>query len=152
MMDYTIVPTNGAHIPALAALEDVCFSTPWTAQGLAEELENPQAHFLTALVGETVAGYIGVQEICGEGYVTNVAVLPEYRRRGIGRALLCAAIDGARARGCAFLTLEVRPSNTGAIRMYESLGFSVMGRRKSFYRSPSEDALIYTLFIKEENA
>ena len=145
-MERTIVPMDGTHVPAVAALEDVCFSTPWSAQGLAEELENPQAHVLTALVGETVAGYIGVQEISGDAYVTNVAVLPEYRRQGIGRALLCAAIDGARRRGCAFLTLEVRPSNADAIRLYVSLGFSLMGRRKGFYRDPAEDALIYTLF------
>ena len=139
------------HIPAIAEIERQCFSTPWTAQGLAEELGNPQAHFLAASESGTVAGYIGVQEICGEGYVTNVAVLPQYRRRGVGRALLLAALDGAGARNCAFLSLEVRVSNLPAIRLYESLGFAAQGTRKSFYRDPAEDAIIYTKFLKEEN-
>ena len=139
------------HIPAVAEIERVCFSVPWTAQGLREELDNPQAHFLVAADGGTVVGYIGVQEICGEGYVTNVAVLPPYRRAGIGRALLCAALDGARERECAFLSLEVRVSNTPAISLYTSLGFTAAGRRKNFYRDPAEDAVIYTLFLKEEN-
>ena len=140
------------HIHAIAALEKCCFSTPWTEQGLEEELHNPQAHFLTALAADTVAGYIGVQEICGEGYVTNVAVLPQFRRLGIGRELLRAAMEGARTRGCAFLSLEVRVHNADAIRLYEKLGFRMQGLRKNFYRNPTEDACIYTIYIKEENA
>lgn len=138
------------HIPAVAQIERQCFSVPWTAEGLAEELDNPQAHFLVAADDGTVAGYIGVQEICGEGYVTNVAVLPQYRCAGIGRALLRAALDGARARNCAFLSLEVRVSNTPAIRLYTSLGFTAQGIRKGFYRDPAEDAAIYTFYFEEE--
>lgn len=150
-MGYTIEPMRPQDIPAIAEIERQCFSTPWTAQGLAQELDNPQAHFLTALENETVAGYIGVQEICGEGYVTNVAVLPQYRRRGIGRALLLAALDGAKLRNCTFLSLEVRVSNLPAIRLYASLGFAAQGRRKNFYRDPPEDAVIYTNYLKEEH-
>lgn len=151
-MQVTIIPMQRGHIPAIAALEAICFSTPWTAEGLSEELENPQAHFLTALEAETVCGYIGVQEIRGEGYVTNVAVLPQYRRTGIARALLTAAVQGAKARGCAFLSLEVRTGNTAAIRLYESLGFRFVGIRKNFYRDPAEDACIYTLYMKEDES
>lgn len=138
------------HLSAVAALETVCFAAPWTREGLAEELRNPQAHFLVAEVHRETAGYIGVQEICGEGYVANVAVLPEYRRQGIGARLVRAAVDGARVRGCDFLSLEVRVGNEAAIRLYEKLGFRVQGRRKNFYRDPTEDALIYTIFLKEE--
>ena len=149
-MTYTIERMQPQHVPAVAGIEQACFSTPWTINGLAEELDNPQAHFLVAVSGGIVAGYIGVQEICGEGYVTNVAVLPRYRREGIGRALLRAALDGARARNCAFLSLEVRVSNQPAIRLYESLGFTAQGIRRAFYRAPTEDAVIYTNFLKEE--
>ena len=138
------------NLSAVAAIEAACFAAPWTAEGLAEELQNPQAHFLVAEAGGETAGYIGVQEICGEGYVTNVAVLPQYRRQGIGERLLRAAIDGARARGCAFLSLEVRVGNEAAIRLYEKLGFRAQGTRKNFYRNPTEDAYIYTIFLKEE--
>ena len=138
------------HLTAVADLETVCFAAPWTREGLAEELRNPQAHFLVAEANGETAGYIGVQEICGEGYVTNVAVLPEYRRQGIGARLVHAAVDGARARGCDFLSLEVRVGNDAAIRLYEKLGLRAQGRRKNFYRDPTEDAYIYTIFLKEE--
>lgn len=148
-MAIEIVPIRENHLNAVAALETVCFPTPWTREALAEELPNPQAHFLVAEADGAVAGYIGVQEICGEGYVTNVAVLPQYRRRGIGERLLREAACGAKARGCDFLSLEVRVGNEAAIRLYRRIGFSLQGRRKDFYRDPTEDALIYTLFFKE---
>lgn len=141
-----------SHLNAVAALETVCFASPWTREGLAEELRNPQAHFLVASADGAVAGYIGVQEICGEGYVTNVAVLPDLRRQGIGERLVRAAIRGARERGCDFLSLEVRVGNETAVRLYERLGFRQAGRRKDFYRDPTEDAWIYTIFLKEETA
>ncbi len=149
-MRIEIVPMRENHLDAVAALEMVCFSSPWTREGLAEELENPQAHFLAAEADGRTAGYIGVQEICGEGYVTNVAVLPQYRRQGIGARLVRAAVDGARARGCEFLSLEVRVGNEAAIRLYEKLGFRAQGKRKNFYRDPTEDAYIYTIYLKEE--
>lgn len=137
------------HLDAVAVLETVCFAAPWTREGLAEELRNPQAHFLVAERDGETAGYIGVQEICGEGYVTNVAVLPQYRRKGIGERLVREAVRGAKLRGCDFLSLEVRFGNEAAIRLYERLGFQRQGRRKAFYRDPTEDALIYTIFLKE---
>ncbi len=149
-MQMQIVPMRENHLDAVAALETVCFAAPWTREGLAEELSNPQAHFLVAEEDGVVAGYIGVQEICGEGYVTNVAVLPQFRRRGIGERLVREAVDGAHGRGCDFLSLEVRVSNEAAIRLYERLGFHREGKRKNFYRDPAEDAYIYTILLKEE--
>ena len=137
------------HIPALTALETVCFAAPWTAEGFAEELQNPLAHFLVAEDSGNVCGYIGVQEICGEGYIANIAVFPQYRRQGAASALLTAAIEGGKRRGCAFLTLEVRDSNDVAIRLYTRFGFRCVGTRKDFYRDPVEDAKLYTLFFEE---
>lgn len=149
-MQITIVPMRENHLTAVADLETVCFAAPWTREGLAEELRNPQAHFLVAEADGETAGYIGVQEICGEAYVTNVAVLPKYRRQGIGERLVREAVCGAKRRDCDFLSLEVRVGNDAAIRLYERLGFRVQGRRKEFYRDPTEDAFIYTIFLKEE--
>ena len=149
-MRIEIVPMRAQHLDAVAALETVCFAAPWTREGLAEELHNPQAHFLVAEADGAVAGYIGAQEICGEGYVTNVAVLPQYRCGGIGERLVREAIRGAAERGCDFLSLEVRVGNDAAIRMYEKLGFRMAGRRKNFYRDPTEDAYIYTITLKED--
>lgn len=142
-MNYTIIPMNKSHISAVANIEKVCFASPWTEEGIAEELENPLAHFLVA-VGEEVMGYIGVHEICGEGSITNVAVLPNFRCNGIGKALVSAAINGAKERNCEFITLEVRKSNFPAISLYSSLGFEQVGLRKNFYSSPTEDAVLMT--------
>lgn len=142
-MNYTIIPMNKSHISAVANIEKVCFASPWTEEGIAEELKNPLAHFLVA-VGEEVMGYIGVHEICGEGSITNVAVLPNFRCNGIGKALVSAAINGAKERNCEFITLEVRKSNFPAIFLYSSLGFEQVGLRKNFYSSPTEDAVLMT--------
>lgn len=142
-MNYTVIPMAGEHISAIADIEKICFHSPWTEQGLREELDNPLAHFLVA-AGDEVYGYIGVQEICGEAGITNVAVLPQYRGRGIGKALVAAAVQGAKERNCEFITLEVRESNTVAISLYASLGFENVGIRKGFYTNPREDAILMT--------
>ena len=82
--------------------------------------------------------------VCGEGYFDNIAVLPEFRRQGIGRAIVQALLDFARQHGGAFVSLEVRESNSGAFALYRMLGFRRVGRRRNFYTKPSEDALILT--------
>ena len=142
-MNYTIIPMDKSHISDIANIEKICFASPWTEDGIAEELENPLAHFLVA-VGDSVMGYIGVHEICGEGSITNVAVLPNFRCNGIGKALVSAAINGAKERNCEFITLEVRKSNFPAISLYSSLEFEQVGLRKNFYSSPNEDAVLMT--------
>lgn len=142
-MNFTVIKMKAEHIPEIAELEKQCFSQPWSENGLAEELENENSHFLVAFCDRLV-GYIGVQEICGEAYVTNVAVFENYRKKGIGRALVQAACNGAESRNCEFITLEVRESNSSAIALYESEGFAVAGIRKNFYSDPTENGLIYT--------
>lgn len=149
-MNYTIERMNTVHIPQIAILEKECFSQPWSESALADELKNENSHFLVAVCDE-VMGYIGVQEICGEAYITNVAVFENCRNLGIGRALLRAACVGAKNRNCEFITLEVRESNLPAIALYESEGFEKAGIRKNFYSSPTENGVIYTkYFVSEE--
>lgn len=147
-MTFEIVKMSAEHIPEIAKLETECFSQPWSENSLSEELKNENSYFLVA-VCEKVLGYIGVQEICGEAYITNVAVFGEYRKEGIGRKLLNEACNGAKLRGCEFITLEVRESNFAAIALYESEGFEKAGVRKNFYSAPTENGVIYTKnFIK----
>ncbi len=143
-MNYTLVKMSEEHISQLAELEKICFHSPWTEEGLREELTNSMAHFYVA-VADKVIGYMGVIEICGEANVTNVAVLPEYRGNGIGKALVKNAIDGAKNRECEFITLEVRESNLPAISLYKSFGFQQVGVRKNFYSDPTENALLMTI-------
>ena len=103
------------------------------------------AAFLVALDDEDhVAGYAGLLVVLDEGYITNVAVRPECRRNGIAQKLLQVFLDFAQAHKLAFLTLEVRASNYGAIALYGSRGFRSVGRRKNYYEHPKEDAIIMT--------
>ena len=138
----------------LAALELACFSRPWSRQMLAEELDNQCAAFLVALEPETekVIGYAGLLVAADEGYITNVAVDPSRRRQGVAAQLLQVFDNFARGNQLAFLTLEVRPSNTAAIALYQGFGFREVGRRRNYYDLPKEDALILTKYYTEEAA
>ena len=143
-----VVPMAEGHIAPLAELERVCFAHPWSAQALEEELENPLALFQVAEDEDgRVLGYVGVHFVGDEGFITNVAVSPAARRRGVGRALLQALTDYGAAQGMYRITLEVRVSNTPAIALYEGMGYTRDGVRPGFYRDPAEDAAIYSLYF-----
>lgn len=152
MKKIKIVPMAPEHLDALAALERVCFSRPWSRQMLADELDNQCAAFLTALEPDSdrVIGYAGLLVAADEGYITNVAVEPSRRRQGVAAQLLQVFDNFARANKLAFLTLEVRPSNEAAIALYRSFGFEEVGRRRNYYDLPKEDALILTKYYGEE--
>ena len=145
-----IEPMKAEHISGIAEIENRCFSMPWTEKSLSDELDNENAHFITAVFDGKVIGYVGVIEICGEADVTNVAVLPEYRRCGIGEKLMKEAESGAAERKCESITLEVRVSNTAAISLYNKSGYKQAGIRKGFYEKPKEDALLMTKYFNED--
>ena len=112
---------------------------------LAEELYNDCAAYLVAEdEQEQVTGYAGLQVVLDEGYITNVAVFPQYRKKGIATALIKRVFELAQEKKLAFVSLEVRLSNSAAIALYKKAGFKEEGRRKGFYRDPREDALIMT--------
>lgn len=144
-MTCEIKPMTAEYIPRAAALERACFSHPWSEELLREELESPNAVILAA-VGEDGAllGYAGLRTVLDEGYINNVAVDGRFRRRGVADALIDALADFGRDR-LAFLTLEVRASNAPAIALYAKHGFRSVGRRKSYYDDPKEDAILMTL-------
>ncbi len=149
-----IVPMTEDHLDALERLEKICFSRPWSRRMLAEELENACAAFLVAedaMTGE-VLGYAGLLVMADEGYITNVAVFPEARRGGVAAQIIEVFMNFAKGNHLAFLTLEVRPTNTAAIALYQSFGFEEVGRRKNYYDLPKEDALILTRYFEEEEA
>ena len=144
-----IVPMHPDHLDSLADLESLAFSTPWSYDALAEELQNPLAVFLVAedVDAESAVGYLGMHHILDEGFITNLAVHPAYRRQGIARSLLREAQEYAEAHDLARLTLEVRASNVPAIALYEGMGFTRDGIRPGFYDSPKEDAAIYSYYL-----
>lgn len=139
-MDYVLMTKT--HVPQVAALEALCFSMPWSERSIGNELTNPLSLWLVAVEGDVVVGYAGSQTVLGEADMMNIAVLPEYRKRGIGRQLLNALIVRLRTNAVHSLTLEVRTSNHEALKMYASLGFIQVGRRPGYYSAPKEDALI----------
>ena len=137
-----IVTMTVDHVPAVAELEKICFSDPWSANSVASELKNPLSLWLVALENGEVAGYIGAQTVPPESDMMNVAVHPDHRRKGIAEELVRTLCQQLQAAGSTSLTLEVRASNAGAIALYQKLGFVQVGRRPHYYRNPREDALI----------
>lgn len=129
-------------VAAVAALEAQIFSMPWSAAGFADTLLREDVIFLVAYEQDELLGYVGIYCTLDEGEITNVAVAPAARRRGIARALLTELKRQLACRNVAQIVLEVRVSNEPAIRLYEQLGFSVLGVRKNFYEKPTEDAYI----------
>ena len=133
---------NASHVSQIAQLEKRCFSDPWSEKSIASELENPLSLWLVAVEAGEVVGYVGSQTVLGETDMMNLAVAPEARRQGTGRALVLALVEALTEKGSRSLMLEVRVSNIPAQKLYESLGFSQVGRRPKYYVNPREDALI----------
>ena len=133
---------NSAHVPQIAQLEKLCFSDPWSEKSIETELSCRLSLWLVALDGDKVVGYVGSQTVIDESDMMNIAVHPDYRRRGIAEKLIDALTDALEEKGSHGLSLEVRASNGPAIALYEKLGFAQVGLRKNYYRNPKEDALI----------
>ena len=128
-------------VPAIAALERICFpADPWPTDLIARLLPG----FTLAAEDGALLGYLVLSSVLDEGSIDNIAVAPPYRRRGIGDALLADAVRRGREEGLSFITLEVRASNTPAVRLYEKHGFREAGRRRNYYEKPREDAIIMT--------
>ena len=138
---------RGDHVERMAELERLCFPMPWTRPMIAAELRNALAYYFVLERDGVCVGYAGMHLVVGEGYITNIAVDPAYRRAGLGRALLEALVNCGRERGADFLTLEVRQSNLAAQGLYRAFGFIEAGVRYGYYRQPEEDALLMTLYL-----
>ena len=138
-------------VPAVAEIENQCFSLPWSEQSLRDSVTREDTMFLvceenSAKEDETLAtgitGYIGMYLSFEEGDITNVAVAPQWRQKGYGEALVSKAIALAKEKQLEMILLEVRYSNAPAISLYKKMGFEEIGIRKKFYEHPVEDALI----------
>lgn len=136
------------HIPALHKLECLCFSSPWSEKSFEEELSNPLAVFLVAEDESGVLGYVGCHFVCGEGDITNVAVHPDSRRKGIAKALLKMLEAESERFEAEVINLEVRKSNFPAISLYKQLGYEECGERPNFYTKPAENAILMAKKVK----
>lgn len=131
------------HLNQVLEIEEVSFPSPWSYYAFAYELlQNNLAHYIVALNGQKVVGYSGMWLILDEAHITNVAVHPDLRQKNIGKSLMLEMIRLAVLNGSTGMTLEVRPTNTAARRLYELLGFEEKGRRKKYYTDNNEDAII----------
>ena len=138
-----------SDITEIAELEKECFSEPWSEDSLKDELTNETARFYVLRDNEKLLGYIGANNICGEVYITNVAVNSACRSKGYGKKIVNHLTRQSELEKALFVTLEVRKSNANAIALYEKCGFKKIGERKNFYSKPTEDALIYTYYLEE---
>lgn len=130
------------HIEQVYAIEEKCFSIPWSKKSFEKEInENKMAIYLVALKDEQVVGYAGMWHVINEGHITNVAVNPEHRRQGIGESLVNKLIEIAKEKEMIGITLEVRTSNEIAKNLYKKQGFLLDGIRKEYYEN-KEDAFI----------
>ena len=143
MLRIAIERMLSADLEEVLAIERASFSMPWSRGAFLYELEQNHVArcYVVREVGRVI-GYLCLWEVADELHITNIAVHPGLRRRGIGRALLSAVLDDGRQRALRLVVLEVRPSNVGALGIYESFGFRVVGRRRGYYYDTGEDALV----------
>jgi [ribosomal protein S18]-alanine N-acetyltransferase len=146
---YRIRSAVPADAAPLVTIERRCFSDPWSESSFREALESPWSFGFVAQGKRGIAGYLIGREVAGTGEVLNLAVSPEFRRRGVARALLRAGLAALRHRRVEEVYLEVRESNHSAQALYLSLGFRPVGQRSAYYRNPKEDALVLWLPLEQ---
>lgn len=149
---FEIIPMTVEHIDGVLAVEEATFSIPWTRKDFEREMtENNLAIYYVAVADGKIVGYAGMWHVITEGHITNVAVLEDYRKQGIGDALMEQLEQVAMKKEMIGITLEVRISNAPAQYLYHKHGYRAEGLRKNYYPDTHEDAVImwkYTPFYE----
>ena len=146
----SLAPMTLDDLDEVLEIERASFQTPWSRGAFRYELtQNRVARSVVVRIAGRLVGYLCLWEIGHEIHITNLAVRPDFRRRGIARALLSHVMDGARQSNVELVFLEVRPTNLEALALYESFGFRVIGRRKGYYFDTGEDALVMEARLDE---
>jgi ribosomal-protein-alanine N-acetyltransferase len=141
--ELTLRAMEERDLDAIVELEKLSFPTPWSRQSFESELfRNSHARYAVAEYQRCVIGYGGMWLVCDETHVTNIAVHPTFRGRGVGRLLLRTMMLTATMLGATRMLLEVRPSNRVAQKLYFAHGFRPVGVRPKYYSNDGEDALI----------
>ena len=142
MLPVTIQRMSHDDVPAVMAVDHLCFRTPWSENAYRSEMGNVSAFYLVARVGERLIGFAGSWLVMDEAHITTIGVHPEFRRQGIGDRLFAALLEEAVARGVRRASLEVRESNGGAQSLYARYGFVPIARRRRYYTDTGEDAIV----------
>lgn len=133
-------------IKKIATVEKECFSTEaWSENAIKEAFENDISAFFIAYFENEIIGYIGIYSILDEGYIYNLAISKNHRRKGVAEQLIKTLIEYGKEKNLKFISLEVRESNAPAINLYKKCGFELNGIRKNFYKNPKENGLIFTM-------
>ena len=135
----TLLPEDAEGV---ARVERESFPTPWSREDFWREASNDFACYIVALDDMEIIGFAGCWISFEEAQVTNIALTSAQRGRGLGKVLMAKLMRAAAERGAERMTLEVRPSNTPALRLYEGLGFAAIGVRKKYYQDNDEDAIL----------
>ncbi len=142
-----ILPLSVNNVSKVAEIDDMCFdSEKWSENLFREEIGDESKYYAVFYCEENVVGFGSYSQILDEGHILNIAVLPEYRRRGIASKILSDLIRDGKSKGINAFTLEVRMGNAPARTLYERFGFKLAGVRKKFYPD-KEDAGIYWLYV-----
>ncbi len=142
MPEILIRKMHAADVSEVVEIERMSFTTPWSEAAFLGEILKLYSLTKVAVLEGKIIGYTCVEHIMDEGHILNLAVHPDFRRRGIGTKLMEEVLDELKKNGCRYLYLEVRFSNLGARKFYESFGFRVVGIRRDYYTSPIEDAAL----------
>lgn len=142
MQKLTIRDMQEDDIPAIVEIERISFSTPWSRQSFLNGMYKKNAFSKVAVFEENVIGYICVNYLNHESHILNLAVHQDFRRQGVATLLMNEAMRELKKKGCVFLYLKVRSSNTDAQKFYEIFGFKVESVRKNYYGDPDENALL----------
>ncbi len=148
LTELSVIDFAPCHAGRAAELEALSFSSPWNEKMLLDSLDH--GIFLVCVKNGTLLGYVGSYCVGDEAAITNIAVFPEYKRQGVGEALMKELIKRAEEKGLVQVSLEVRVSNTPAISLYAKLGFEIAGTRRGFYTSPREDAYVLTYDLQRK--
>lgn len=147
MQKIKIEKMKTQDIKNVVELDKKSLPESWSEENYKKSLENPNYNILVAKFSDKIVGFMSMYHALDEGYICNIAVDKSHRMCGIGTSLINETITYSKNQNLKFLTLEVRESNTGAIKFYEKLGFTKLGIRKNFYSNPNENAVIMTLYF-----
>ena len=140
--NLTIRSMTAQDIDTVITLERQIFPDPWPRSAFEDQIEDSGWYALVAEIGREIIGYACYMIVAHESHLTNVAVIPAFRRKLVAKRLLDTILQSVNAAGCEHILLEVRPSNEAAIAFYDKNDFQVLYRRPNYYRSPVEDALV----------
>lgn len=144
----TVRQINDSEIDAVHKIEQESFSQPWTKQMMLDANNAEKSVILAAKEDNVILGYATAHYVLDEGYLDNLAVKAGCMSNGVGTKIMQSLIDWCKEHSLAFLTLEVRQSNTAARHLYEKMGMKQVGYRKNFYSKPQEDAVLMTVYFE----